>query len=218
MCIICTGEIYEENFKCLQVLDISHCKIITSEKLQEILIQCKNLEKLRCKYCFSLTSLDLRDNKILTTLLCRDCTQLVSLFIPPNLRELSFFNTLVENVDFSHSRSLTHLAPNESVKSLDLSNCKNLYHLDVSYCRFLTNILLNRVPLDLPSYDCPWISQNDCFSSNLQSLIKLQKWYRRLLIIKYMKSQEFIEWVYAPDNIGGRFHKLKLIKEFKIEI
>jgi len=50
----------------------------------------------------------------------------------------------------------------------------------------------------------------------LQRLIKIQKWYRKLLIIKYMKSQEFIEWFYNPSNIGGKYHKLKLLKEFII--
>ena len=110
MCIICTGEIYKQNLDTLQVLNVSDCESLTSEKLQEVLIQCKNLETLYCYNCTSLTSLDL----------------------PKGYRG---------NIDCSKR---------------------------------------------------PWITQNKEFSSNLQRLIKIQKWYRKLLIIKYMKSQEFI--------------------------
>jgi len=62
---------------------------------------------------------------------------------------------------------------------------------------------------------CNWISLNEDFSNNLQNLIKIQKWYRKLLLIKYLKSQEFIEWIYSPDNIGGRLYKKWLLKNLK---
>ena len=107
MCIICTGEIYKQNLNTLTELNISYCSNLTSEKLQEILTQCKNLIELRCDVCKSLTSL------------------------------------------------------------------------------------------------------------NLQNLIKLQRWYRKIVIIKYMKSQQFIEWIYAPNNIGGRLYKKWLLKNLK---
>jgi len=48
MCKICTGEIYKRNLDALRVLDVSYCTDLTSEKLQEILIQCKNLITLSC--------------------------------------------------------------------------------------------------------------------------------------------------------------------------
>jgi len=31
-----------------------------------------------------------------------------------------------------------------------------------------------------------------------------------------MKSKQFIEWIYNPNNIGGRLYKFKLLKEFTI--
>jgi len=29
-----------------------------------------------------------------------------------------------------------------------------------------------------------------------------------------MKSKQFIEWIYNPNNVGGKCHKFKLSKEF----
>jgi len=303
MCIICTGEIYEENFKCLQVLDISHCKIITSEKLQEILIQCKNLRELQCIYCSSLTSLDLRNNINLETLYCYHCPSLTSLNLQENknLRELqcysctsltsldlrnninlkelvcssctsltsldlrnninlkelvcsscpsltsldlrsninleilwcfkctslnylkvpsnctyiSFHDTLIKEIDFSNCELIETIIVNELVISLDLINCKKLSKLVISDCRFLTNISLYKTPLTFRYSNCLWITQYKDFINNLQRLIKMQRWYRKLLIIKYMKSQKFIEWIYSPDNIGGRLYKKWLLKNLK---
>jgi len=43
----------------------------------------------------------------------------------------------------------------------------------------------------------------------------MQRWYKRMLIIKYMKSKQFIEWIYSPDNIGGRLYKKWLLKNLK---
>ena len=137
MCIICTGEIYKQNLNILTLLDVSSCPNLTSEKLQEILIQCKNLETLWCNDCTSLTSLDLRNN-----------------------------------IEIKY-------------KSIHYSS------------------------------KCPWISQNEGFSSNLQRLIKLQRWCRRILLIKYLKSKQFIEWIYNPSNIGGRLYKKWLFKNLK---
>jgi len=174
--MICTGEIYKEKLDTLEGLNASCCRNLTSEKLQEILIQCKNLSSLYCYNCISLASLDLQENKKLTSVHCDNCKSLTSINIPENINlSLWCFNC----------PSLTSL------------NLPKGYHGHIDYS------------------DCPWISQNEDFINNLQRLIKIQRWYRKLLIIKYLKSQEFIEWVYAPDNIGGRLYKKWLLKNLK---
>ena len=229
MCIICTGEIYKQNLNTLTELNVSECNLLTSEKLQEILIQCKNLETLECSFCTSLTSLDLRNNINLVTLWCSNCISLTSLDLRSssegvtskgciNLTVLWCYNcTSLTSLDLWSNINLEELWCSfcTSLTSLDLRNNINLKELMCSYCKSLTS-------LDLPKeYDgyigcskCPWITQNEDFSSNLQRLIKIQRWYRKLLIIKYMKSKQFVEWIYAPNNIGGKCHKLKLLKEF----
>ena len=156
MCIICTEEIYKEDLNTLTELNVVNCSNLTSEKLQEILNQCKNLKKLWCYDCKSLTSLDLQSNINLKILWCSNCTFLINLNLPKKYKGC-----------INHSNSC-------------------------------------------------WIPQYTKFPNNLQKLIKLQRWYRRILLIKYMKSQEFVEWIYNPSNIGGRLYKVKLLKEFCI--
>jgi len=240
MCKICTGEIHEKNLILVKYLDVSYCLNLTSEKLQEILIQCKNLITLDCYYT-SLTSLDLRNNINLSTLRCFDCTSLTNLDLRSNinLKELVCSSCIsLTSLDLQNNINLKELVCSRcrSLTSLDLQNNINLTTLDCFFCISLTSLdLRNNIKLkDLGcSYcisltslrcvnlttsqrsNCSWISQNKDFSSNLQRLIKLQKWYRRILLIKYMKSQEFIEWIYAPNNIGGSLYKKWLLKNLK---
>jgi len=250
MCIICTGEIYKEDLNTLTDLNVSECNLLTSEKLQEILIQCKNLKALYCYYCASLTSLNLQNNKNLEILYCYNCSSLTSLDLRSssegvtskgcinlvtlwcfyctsltsldlwsniNLEELwCSFCTSLTSLDLQSNINLKILYCNfcNSLTSLDLRNNKNLVTLVCSSCKSLTSLNLPKECKGfINQYKCPWIIQNEEFSSNLQRLIKLQKWYRKLLIIKYLKSLEFIEWVYSPNNIGGRLYKIKLLKD-----
>jgi len=202
MCIICTGEIYNENFDILQELHIMLCLKITSEKLQEILFQCKQLKVLSCYWCMSITSLDLRENKNLKIVGCTTCESLTSI----NLQE----NINLETLSCPNCISLTNL---------DVQKCNKLKQLFCHGCRSLTILKYTIVQyenVNIVLNNCTWIFQCPGFPSNLQNLIKLQRWYRRILIIKYLKSQEFIEWIYNPNNIGGRLHKVKLLKEFCI--
>jgi len=237
MCIICTGEIYKQNLNTLTELSVSYCLNLTSEKLQEILIQCKNLKTLRCNDCTSLTSLDLRNNKNLTTLGCSYCKSLTSLDLLNNINlkelwssseEVTSFGcvnlemlycyscTSLTSLDLRNNINLTRLWCNNctSLTSLNLQNNINLITLECYNCRTLTSLNLLSNIENIHHSRCPWICQNKDFSSNLQRLIKIQRWYRKLLIIKYMKSKQFVEWIYAPNNIGGKCHKLKLLKEF----
>jgi len=206
MCIIYTKHIYNHNLYTLTDLNVSNCPNLTSEKLQEILIQCKNLESLRCIKCLSLTSLDLQNNKKLYTLECSECTSLASI----DVRQCENLNTLF----CIGCKSLTCLDLRENKRILMLWCCR---------CSSLTSLLnkytygyaYNYMYKDsqLLYFGCPWIIQNRNFPSNLQRLIKIQRWYRRILIIKYMKSKQFIQWIYSP-NIGGKYCKKQLLCSF----
>jgi len=271
MCIICRGEIYDLDTR--EVLDFSYCNNLTSEKLQKILIQCKNLKELGCNSCTSLTSLDLRSNINLKELYCNSCTSLTSLDLRNNinLKELycnsctsltsldlrnnsegvtSFGCINLKKLYCNSCTSLTSLdlrsninlvtlkCSRTSLISIDLRSNIKLKELNCSFCKSLTsldlrnNINLKKLrcfdckyltSLDLPKKykgcinhsDCYWIIQNKYFSINLQRLIRIQRWYRRTLIIKYMKSNQFIEWIYNPSNIGGRLYKKWLLKNLK---
>jgi len=260
MCIICTEEIYKENLYTLTDLNVANCSNLTSEKLQEVLIQCKNLIKLDCHYCTSLTSLDLQSNINLSVVLCNNCPYLTSLDLWSssegvtskgciNLKELYCYNcpfltsldlrnnsegvtsfgcinlkilwcfccTSLTSLDLRNNINLTTLwcFYCTSLTSLDLRNNINLTTLNCSSCTSLTNLDLKGFYDYIDHSKCPWICQNEEFPSNLQRLIKIQKWYKRILIIKYMKSREFIEWIYNPSNIGGRLYKKWLLKNLK---
>jgi len=198
MCMICTGEIYTFDLKIVHKLDVPKCIFLTSAKLHEILSQCTNLTELRCVGCSFLAYLDLSLNIYLKDVCCAWCENIENINVQ-KLKYLEIFN-----------------CRNTSIISLDLRNCIYLKNLYVSNCKLLISLQI----VDKILYNCvttlnsPWISQNRNFSSNLQKLIKLQRWCRKLLIIKYIKSQEFVEWFYNPNNIGGRVHKLRLLKEF----
>jgi len=211
MCIICTGKIHNENLNTLLELNVSYCPNLTSEKLQEILIQCKNLKQLWCSYCKSLTSLDLRNNINLVTLLCY-FTSLTSLDLRSSSEGVASFGCInLATLDCSNCTSLTSLdlRNNINLRILECSNCTSLTSLDLR-----SNIEIKYILFQY--YKCPWITQYKDFSNNLQRLIKLQRWYRKLLLIRYMKSKQFIEWIYNPSNIGGKSHKLRLLKNFNI--
>jgi len=226
MCIICKGSIYIINIYEIRILNVSGCKVLTSEKLQEILTQCKSLKDLYCNCC-NITSLNLRENKYiehisciecqylssinlrsninLTTLWCNDCTSLTSLDLQEciNLTTLRCYNCI-------SLTSLDLLSNSEGVTSL---GCINLVTLWCYNCTSLTSLKFCKKLKSLCLRNCRWISQNDDFSSNLQRLTKIQRWYRRLVLIKYIKSREFVEWIYNPNNIGGKFCKKNLLRE-----
>jgi len=190
--MICTGEIYKEDLNTLVELYVSYCSNLTSEKLQEILIQCKNLTILRCSNCTSLTTLDIRENK--------------------NLKIINVNFCNIPSIDLRENKNLETLwCVKSHLINIDLNANKKLQNLYCRECRFLINLNISNLSSNYDS-KCPWISQNENFSSNLQSLIKLQRWCRRMRMIKYMKSQEFIEWIYNPSNIGGYLHKKALEK------
>jgi len=220
MCIICTGEIYSTDLDLIRI-DTWCCQTVTSKKLHEVLYQCKNLEVLKCQNCKSLTCLDLSKNKYLKEVICDNCPSLISINLEENknLQTLYCFCCIsLTSIDLYKNDKLVLFgcSGSKSLTCINLQECKNLEMLYCSFCRILTSLSIHHSEIERKSYHgTPWITQNEDFSNNLQRLIKIQKWYRRTLIIKYMKSQEFIEWIYNPSNIGGRLYKKWLLKNLK---
>jgi len=152
------------------------------------------LDRLDCGYCKNLKEIKIY-NKVLNWIDCRKCP--------------------VKNIDISNCQIIQYiLLANCPIESLDISKCKFIALIDISYCRFLLKISSTH---QHTAYDsCPWIPQNKEFPDNLQNLIRIQRWYRRILIIKYIKSREFIEWIYTPNNIGGLLYKKHLLNSLKM--
>jgi hypothetical protein len=66
---------------------------------------------------------------------------------------------------------------------------------------------------ELDYFDCPWINRgkNPEYENNISKLITLQRFckknFRYFIFKRWVKSQEFNEWFYAPENVGGIKHK-----------
>jgi len=231
MCIICKNNrskcfrftsLFYNPYKNIEVLDVSNCTKLTSEILHSILNQCTSLKILCCSGCKSLTCLNLKENKNIETLHCSNCRSLVSIDLQDN-KDLTILYcsgciSLI-SLDLQENKNLEEFwcYNCSSLIFISLLECKNLKQLLCNNCTSLTCILsYKKIKLEYKDFNnCPWICQNKDFSTNLQRLIKIQKWYRKLLLIKYMKSQEFVEWIYSPNNIGGCLYKKWLLKNLK---
>ena len=117
------------------------------------------------------------------------------------------------------------------IKQLHCINCPNvkeipyihgLEELYITDCSKLTSIPNIEGLKYLSCYGCPWIPyQNDDFKDNIKKLIILQRWFKKYFKIKvaqrYIKTKEFNEWFYSPNNFGGYKHKLRMTKFLKIK-
>jgi len=218
MCKICTGEIKNDTMN----ITIFRCKEITSEKLQLFLNKCTRLQKLQCHLCPLITCITI-PSTIYKTLQCISLWEIPVTFIDTskciNLTDFIAVDSQLISIDLRKNKKIEfiNLSQSSSLKSINLTGIVGFSYITFLHCdncRLLTSLLMNDEYYQYINYSkCPWITQNKDFSSNLQNLVKLQRWYRKLVIIKYMKSQEFIEWIYSPNNIGGKCCKKKLLDE-----
>jgi hypothetical protein len=92
-------------------------------------------------------------------------------------------------------------------------NIIGLKKLGCSACRMLTSIPHINSLKKLDYFDCPWINRggNPKYKNNINKLITLQRFckknYKYFVFKRWVKSQEFNEWFYAPENVGGIKHK-----------
>ena len=86
--------------------------------------------------------------------------------------------------------------------------------MDCGSCPKLTIIPDNII--DYNYYNSPWISESK--TRNIQKLITLQHFVKNNIkywrFSRWIKSREFNEWIYHPDNIGGKMAKREIEKMF----
>ena len=108
----------------------------------------------------------------------------------------------------------TYLDCSDCISLTSLPSLPNVTHLHCSYCTSLTSLpeIPNMTYLDCSG--CMWLNHNSNskYTANILRLARLQKWYRRVIWCRYLKSKEFIEWCYHPDNIGGKHAKKSILK------
>jgi len=92
------------------------------------------------------------------------------------------------------------------------------------FCHECTN--LTEIPPDLLELidfycaGCIWIEkQNPSFNFNMEKLKRLQRFCRNNLkywrFRRWIKSKEFAEWFYSPNQWGGKVAKLNIQKMFR---
>ena len=89
-----------------------------------------------------------------------------------------------------------------------IPNIKGLKRLYCSDCPLLTSIPEIQGLKELSCFNCPWIpNQNGEYKSNIERLTIIQQWTRKWLrftrLRNFIKSREFVEWYYHPENRGG---------------
>ena len=192
MCIVCDSKIENNGYQKLQgleILDCSGCPLLTS--VPEI----KGLKKLYCYSCPKLTSIP--EIIGLKELVCYSCPNLTSIPHIQGLKELYCYDC----------QKLTFIS---NIQGLKILNCSN--------CPLLTFIPIIKGLEWLYCYHCPWIpTQNNEYKSNIEKLTTIQQWTRKWLrftrLRNFIRSREFVEWYYHPDNRGGIISKQMISQE-----
>jgi hypothetical protein len=210
MCIICeTKDI--STLVNLRRLDCYNCPLLTS--IPNTLV---NLINISCIGCPLLTSIP---NTLvnLRTLYCDNCPLLSciqSTFV--NLIYLRCVKCPLLTSIPDTLINLTHLI---------CTNCPLLTSIPDTFINLIElhcngNRLITSIPYISTGYnyyyDCPWINNNK--TRNIQKLITLQRFVKKNLkywrFSRWIKSREFNEWIYHPDNIGGKMAKREIEKMF----
>jgi hypothetical protein len=191
-------------------LDISGCK-----KVREIQVP-EGLQKLSCDGCTNLTSLGSLPEG-LRILSCNYCTNLTSLEpLPESLRELHC-------IGCTNLTSLGLLP--ESLRELFCSYCTNLTslgplpqslrELHCCDCRVLTQVGPQSVIDNLQYYSPAIWTPSENLENNLKKLVIAQNFsrsFRTRKLLRLSKTRKFCEWFYHPENYGGRWVKMSLMK------
>jgi hypothetical protein len=142
-----------------------------------------------CNGCTSLTSILNRDLLGLKILYCNGCTSLTSL--------------LNESKDEYKEETKWR----SSLVEIECINCPSL--TSIPECNFSTGTV--------NCTGCPWwplVVHNPDYNSNISKLVYLQKFCKRnqkyFIFKRWIESREFAEWIYSPDQIGGKLSKKQI--------
>jgi hypothetical protein len=142
--------------------------------------------------CTGITTIPTLPN--LTSLYCSGCTGLTTISPLPDLITL----------DCTGCTGITTISPLPDLITLDCTGCTGItcippvLNLTYLYCG-----------------GCTWIDPR-IEKSNLKKLITLQRFvkknYRYFTFKHWIKSRAGVEWLYSPDNIGGKVVKKQIEK------
>jgi len=159
------------------------------------------LKKLKIVFCRNNINLKyFPTNCILPMLDCSGCRSLLKipqLYIKNKNSKLKYLNT---NLEGSNGYS-----QNKIITVID------------EYDDIISKFTVNR---------CPWLNYtqkgNNYFMNNLSKLKILQAWYRKNIKFWrfkiWIKSKDGLEWLYNPDNIGGKIVKRNIMQSFTTNI
>ena len=129
----------------------------------------------------------------------------------------------LEELYCSGCTGLTEIPVIPGLKCLYCSECPLLTKIPVisglkkilcSECPLLTSIPIIPGLKVLNCSECPWLPQNP--SNKIYQGLKLQSWiknnFRYFVFQRWIKSNEGKEFLYHPNNIGGRIEKSKMRK------
>ena len=133
----------------------------------------------------------------------------------------------LKKLNCSYCPRVTSVPNIQGLKELDCWNCPlltyipNIQGLETLYCSRCPN--LTSIPHiqgleKFYCWGCPWIpNENDEYKSNIEKLTIIQQWSRKWLrftrLRNFIKSREFVEWYYHPDNRGGIISKQMISQE-----
>ena len=191
MCIICNND-YSTYYDKIS-LSISCSKISVIPYLPHI----RALVLIGCNSIISISSIP-----SLAKLYIFACNALTSIDSMPNLDVLEC-NVCTTLKTISSLDNVTKVSCNDCTSLTSIGILPKVTYFDYSGCRMLIDIpILERC---LVRNDrCPWNKYKFLFTVNVQKLMLIQRWYRRLRWCRYLVSRDFIEWCYHPDNIGGK--------------
>ena len=172
----------------LDILDCSGCI-----KLKEIPV-IPGLKVLNCSRCPNLVKISIIPK--LNRLNCSRCMKLKDVPVIPNIWLL----------DCSYCPSITEIPLIPGLKYIFVIGCKSLTKIPIIY-----GIMM--------SHGCHWLDyDNNDFKKNVEKLIKIQRYikkYHKLRILKkWINSENFNDWYYNPEGIGGIKTVLRLKKRF----
>jgi len=124
---------------------------------------------------------------------CRSLLKIPQLYIKNKYSELIYLNINLEGSD--------QYGQNKIIMMMDEDN------------NIISRFIVNR---------CPWLNYtqkgNNYFINNLSKLKILQNWYRKNIKFwrfkRWMLRKDIIEWLYNPNNIGGKIVKHNIMQSF----
>jgi len=137
----------------------------------------------------------------------------------PSLTDLPDIPGSVGHLDILNCNNLGIIDMRQQILSLDIRKCNSLSTMHVMEDTWVVAydcLLLTEIDGDIKNvYNCPFIKDEMAMNKliNLQEFAKRYIHYRRFKT--WIRSREFAEWFYNPNEYGGIFAKRQLNNIFE---